>query len=187
MQLIQRLAFLIVLTHDVNGHFIAHCPEKFLKIQREHLDAVLLRRNQNLRFFRFLGNAGKRAGFDIVIATVGKQRFERLPCQRVQLNFIENNQRLPRIELCAVLHLNDIEKVVKIQQTVDEQIADRIVRRLEADRNAGLVFVPAEFLCNGRLADTACAFDKQRIFRRIFLFPFQHFRVSLALQNHFAH
>ena len=86
--------------------------------------------------------------------------------------------------------LKDVKEVKpgsKIQQAVDEQIADRIVRRLKADRNAGLIFVPAEFLCNGRLADTTCAFDKQRVFRRIFLFPFQHFRVNLALQNHFAH
>lgn len=66
---------------------VSHCPEKFLKIQRKHLNVILFRRNNDILDILFQPN--QRSCFKVIKPAIRYKIFDKLACSRILLNFIK--------------------------------------------------------------------------------------------------
>ena len=97
---------------------VSHCPEKFLKIQRKHLDVILFRRNNDILDILFQPN--QRSCLEVIKPAIRYKIFDELACSRVLLNFIKNDQRFPSVKRRCIEGCEFCEEKIKIIAIVDE-------------------------------------------------------------------
>ena len=110
-------------TFDYRHHPAVSCrPEKFLEVHGKHLKVMLFRRNDDI--IDVLLDRNQRAGFNVVVTSVGDKILDRLPRTWETLDFVKYDNTFARLELNMVGTKQIHEECIQVFQIIHEKALD---------------------------------------------------------------
>lgn len=164
-----------------NGDLIIQCPQKFFKVQGEHLQMFLLRWDDNV--LDVLLEPDERACFQIIVATIRHKVFDELPCAGELLHLIKHDEGLPVIELDPEENGQLGEKHIEVGAVIFKDI-QYILRDIpKINNDVAFILVFCELLGNEALANAPCAVNQQSCRSAASLLPRNEVVINLPLQH----
>ncbi len=160
---------------------VAQRPQELLKIQRKHLNTLLLRRYDNV--LNILSDANKRTCFNIVVSSILHEIFYQLPCSWILLHLVKYNDRRPFVERCRVEGGKLREKEVQIRAVIFKQIKDLHRCVPKVDHYITLVLVLSELSAEIAFSNSSRTVDHQCAGPSALILPLQQTVIQFSFED----